>query len=274
MFKEIFACLTVLVFTVNVLAQSPINAPGEMQPSTETGIFHEMFMYAETGSDPFRNETGAQEYIALTQIAYGIRYDLSVQLDIPLGVRETNYIGGGSDTDFGLGDSELLFKYRLWKDDPSPTETLRLGILAGLQMPGTMRVMEMDNSADAWDPVFGAVYSAVLGRHGFNVSALYEFYTGGRGPEVSDSFKYDASYLYRLAPDQYTMETKGAWYGLVELNANYDLNGDHEIFISPGIMYESRTYTLDATVMIPAYQDVNWRGEMEFMVGIGARLSF
>ncbi len=256
------------------LAQSPINAPGEMQPSTETGIFHVMPMYRETGSDPVRAESGSREYMALTQIAYGIRYDLSVQLDIPLGYRDVDYTAGTSDADFGIGDSEILFKYRVFQEDPAPTDTIRLGLLAGLQMPGNMRLMEMDNSSDAWDPKVGAVFSAVLGRHGFNVSFLYEFYTGGGSPRFSDTFHYDTSYLFRLSPVAYTAETTGALYALCELNAHYDLNGDHEIFLSPGIMYEAKTFTLDATLMIPVYQDVNWRGESEFIIGFGARLSF
>ena len=54
----------------------------------------------------------------------------------------------------------------------------------------------------------------------------------------------------------------------------YDINGDDEIFVSPGLMYESRTFTVDATIMIPVHQNLEHRAETEFIVGLGARISF
>jgi hypothetical protein len=269
------AALAALAINAAALAQSPINAPGEMQPSAGTGIYHAMFMYRETGSDPFRGERGSQEYVQLSQIAYGITYDLSVQFDIPVGYRDVDAAAGSSAEDeLGVGEIEMLFKQRLWQHNPGPTDTIRWGLLGGVQMPGDIHLMEMDNSIDAWNPILGTVFSAVLGRHGFNTSVMYEWYTGGDGPEYSDTFHYDASYLFRIDPAQYTAETTGAWYAMAELNAHYDLNGDHEIYISPGIMYEARKFTFDATLMIPVYQDVQWRGESEFVVGLGLRISF
>lgn len=253
-------------------AQSPINAPGAMQPSTNTGIWHLMPMYREFGSDPTSNIEGGKEYILLNQIAWGVSNKFSLQFDLPVVYADLDLSGPGDENDFGLGDMTLLAKYRIFQDDPAPTDTTRVSLIGGLQIPGNVD-LEMDSSNDAWDPIIGAVFSTVQGRHGFNADALWEFYTGDEDDQ-SDSLRYDASYLYRLSPETYTADTTDALYAVAELNGFYGTNGDNEIYLSPGIMYESRKFTLDATVMIPVHQDVDHRGESEFLIGIGLRLSF
>ncbi len=255
-------------------AQTPINAPGAMQPSTGTGVYHVMPMYREIGSDPTSDVISGQEYILLSQIAYGLRNDLSLQFDIPVVYRNLNDATGMNDEDdhLGVSDVTVLAKYRIFQDDPAPTETTRFSIIGGLQIPGNVE-SEMDSSNDAWDPIVGAVFSTVRGRHGFNADLLYEFYTGD-ADDQSDSLRYDGSYLFRLSPAEYTAETSGALYAVAELNGFYGTNGDHELYLSPGVMYEARTFTLDATVLIPIHQEVDHRPESEFLIGVGLRISF
>ena len=255
-------------------AQTPINAPGAMQPSTGTGIVHEMFMYREIGSDPASGILDGREYIALTQVAYGWRNNVSLQFDAPIVANDLNVTPSSNvdDDEFGVGDMVLWAKYRIYQNDPKPTDTTRFSLIGGLQIPGNTR-FEMDSSNDAWDPIIGGVFSTVCGRNGFNADALWEFYTGDDDTQ-SDSLRYDGSYLFRLSPEQYTADTKGALYAVMELNGFYGTNGDNELYLSPGIMYESHTFTLDATIMIPVWQDVHHRAESEFLVGVGIRLSF
>jgi hypothetical protein len=261
-------------------AQTPINAPGAMQPSTNTGIYHVMPMYRKTSADAALGIPEADEYVLLSQIAYGIRNNFSIQLDAPLVYRDIQTGGGAAfdDSDFGFADSTLLAKWRLYQHDPAPTETVRFSVIGGLQIPGDGSVeFEMDSSNDAWDPIVGGVFSAVFGRHGFNADALWEFYTGdddGPPEHQSDSLRYDASHLFRIAPAEYSAQSTGALYAVTELNGFYGTNGDHEVFIAPGVMYESRKFTLDATVMIPVHQELEHRAETELIVAVGLRLSF
>jgi hypothetical protein len=262
----------IVLCTARVRGQTPINAPGAMQPSTDTGVLHLMPMYRKLGPDPSSTVTGGSEYLLLSQVAYGLRSNLSLQLDVPMVYRDLDLSGPGDDDEFGLGDSALLLKYRIHQDDPAPTETTRLSLIGGLQIPGNVS-FEMDSSSDAWDPIIGAVFSTVVGRHGFNTSLLWEFYTGN-DDDQSDSMRYDASYLFRLSPVEYAADTSGALYSVMELNGFYGTNGDHELYLSPGVMYEARTFTLDATVMLPVCQDVDHRAESEFIIGVGVRLSF
>ena len=254
-------------------AQTPIIAPGAMQPSTGTGVFHEMLLYRERGGDPNTGDLGAQEFIALTQIAYGLTYNLSLQFDVPVVYSHLDLATPGDDDDLAIADILALVKFRVFQNDIAPTETIRLSLMGGLQIPGNSE-FAMDASQDAWDPLVGAVFSAVLGRHGFNASFLYEFYTGDGETRFSDSLRCDASYLFRFTPAQYTTDSSSALYGVAELNVFYDINGDDEIFVSPGLMYESRTFTVDATIMIPVHQNLEHRAETEFIVGLGARISF
>jgi hypothetical protein len=256
-------------------AQTPINAPGAMQPSTGTGVLHVMPMYRREGADPRTGQQSADNYLALVQVAYGVAKNVGIQFDVPMVYRDVRVgTSGGPSDEFGIADSTLLVKWRIFQDDPAPTETTRFSLIGGVQIPGDSDYT-WDASNDALDPIIGGVFSTVRGRHGFNADALWEFYTGDdRDEGASDSLRYDASYLYRLAPAAYTAETQGALYAVAELNGFYDANGDHEIFFSPGIMYEARTFTLDATVMLPLYHDLDHRAETEILIGFGLRLSF
>lgn len=271
----IATAMALTFLTVQSHAQTPINAPGAMQPSTGTGVYHAMFLYRNRGADPSMGDLGADEYIALSQVAYGLARNLSLQVDVPIVYSDAD-TPTGSDSELTIADPTVLVKWRVFQNDPAPTETMRFSVIGGLQIPGDS-TYRMDASHDAWDPIIGGVFSTVLGRHGFNASVLYEFYTGGdegMGEAFSDSMRYDASYLFRIDPVEYTSESTSAWYAVAELNGFYDINGDSELFLSPGVMYEARTFTVDASVMIPVHQDLDYRAETDIILGIGIRLSF
>jgi hypothetical protein len=269
------ACaIALMVFAQTVHAQTPINAAGAMQPSTGTGVVHVMPYYRRVDSDSSIGQESADEYIALTQIAYGVAKNVGLQFDIPMVYRDVHVgPGGGPDDELGVGDMTALLKWRICQNDFGPAETMRFSLIGGLQIPGNSDYT-MDAS-DGVDPIIGCVFSTVNGRHGFNADALWEFYTGSdRDEGKSDSLRYDASYLFRLSPVAYTAETTGAWYLVAELNGYYDTNGDHEVFLSPGLMYEARSFTVDATIMIPVYQDLDHRAETDIIIGLGVRISF
>jgi hypothetical protein len=267
--------IVIVSLTSAARAQTPIFSFGAMQPSTGTGVLHEMLLYRKLGDHPRTGERGADEYIALTQIAYGIRSDIGLQIDVPVVYRDIDGGNRGDDDDnLNIADSSVLIKYRIYQQDPAPTETIRFSLVGGLQIPGNSDYT-MDASSDALDPIIGAVFSTVRGRHGFNADLLYEFYTGDDEDEgASDSVHYGASYLFRISPQAYTAQSSGSLYAVAELDGFYDTNGDNELFFSPGLMYESRKYTLDAGLMIPIWQDLDYRAETEIIVAIGVRLSF
>jgi len=259
-------------------AQAPIWGEAAMQPSPRTGLLHEMLIYRRYDERAVGDGGRAEEFTALTQFSYGVTAELAFRFDLPVTYRnETAGNSGDADDEFGIGDSQILAKYRIWKNDTAATDTQRIALLGGLVIPGTDDAFAMDSSNDSFNPILGIVYSQVTGRHGVNADLLFEFDTDwgdGGDTETVNTLRYDASYLFRIAPEAYTEGTKGAWYVVAEMNGWYETNGDNQIFLSPGVMFEAKRITLDASIMIPVWQDLDHRAEMDIVLAIGARISF
>ena len=61
---------------------------------------------------------------------------------------------------------------------------------------------------------------------------------------------------------------------MLELNGLYETNGDNQIFLSPGVLYEATTWALEASVQLPIFQDLADRPETDVVVVVGVRLLF
>lgn len=210
-------------------------------------------------------------------ISYGLTSELAVQFDLPYRWRDVEGLPGGDIDNSGLLDSSLSFKWRVWKHDPGPVDTVRFALIGGLQLPtGADRV-----SSDSFDPFLGASLMRISGRHGFGVSAQWLFTTGGidgdavnPGDTTDDVLNLDASYLFRLAPATYGEEFAASLYAVLELNTVYETNGDAEAFLSPGLLYEAPRFAIEAAVQLPVAQDLAHRPEREYVVTLGLRLLF
>lgn len=269
--------LTSLVYTDSAHAQEPINSPAATQPSVGRWVLRNQFKYMEAGTHPETGESDFRQFTVWNNIAYGITSDLSMNLTVPIYHERFTNSGGSRDHATGIGDLTLMAKWRIHQHDFGPIDTSRFSILAGLEIPS------FDNhfSTRGVNPIIGGVYTHVQGRHGFNLSGRYKFNTGrgtpanlGGGKGRDDALFYDASYLFRLDPAEYGPDTLGAWYALVEFNGIYETNGDNEIFIGPGIMYEARTWTVEAAVQLPIHRDVDRRPKSQYIVTLGLRLLF
>ena len=95
---------------------------------------------------------------------------------------------------------------------------------------------------------------------------------GGEGP--SDALWFNSAYVYRFYPAAYSSDSNGAWYLTTELNGLYETNGDVELRVSPGIMYEGRRFAFEAMAQLPLWDDVDHRAELDFGFGLGFRLTF
>ncbi len=267
------AAIGVVLLASAAAAQTPVNAPSAMQPSVGRFNIHQMGYVRWFDGDSTTDGRDIVQTVSLTQINYGVLGNLALSLDIPLVYNHLDDAGPGGatgDSAFGFGDLKLLAKWRVWQLDTGPTDTRRISLLGGLQIPGGTN-MYWDSSSDEWNPMLGAVFSIVEGRHGGNVSALYELDTG----TGHDTLRYDLSYLYRIAPSAFDAQSShGAWYAIAELNGLYETNGNNELFLSPGIMYEATWWTVDATLMIPVVRDLSDRPRTEIAFGVGLRVNF
>jgi hypothetical protein len=86
-----------------------------------------------------------------------------------------------------------------------------------------------------------------------------------------DALFYNASYLFRLLPGQYGAHTKDATYFILEANGIYETNGDNEILLAPGIMYETRDMAFEFSVQLPAYQEIENRPKTNLTLTAGIR---
>lgn len=282
MFRSlIITCASVAAMTAvssPASAQEPINSPAATQPSTGRWVVRDQLKYLEAREHPDTDDRGFRQFSNRISIAYGIRNDLAATFSVPLHHRRFRSGDDGQrDNDFGLGDVTAQLKWRLYQNDFGPIDTTRFSLLTSVQIPSFDRPF----SSESVNPGIGGVLTHVQGRHGFNVSGVYQLNTGtgtetnlGGGSGKADALSYDASYLFRLDPAQYTPESTGALYGVVEFNGLYETNGDNELFISPGLMYEARTWTIEAAIQVPIWQDIDRRPETRFAAVLGLRLLF
>lgn len=274
----VVAALSTLPSLQNAAAQEAINSPAATQPSTGRWVFRDQVEYLEARENPRTGDHGFRQFTDNISIAYGIKSDLSINALVPVRYqRMRDGETGDRESDFGIGDINLQLKWRVHQHDFGPIDTSRFSLIGGVQIPTFMRPF----STESVNPSVGGVYTHVQGRHGFNASGIFKFNTGtgtrnnlGGGDGKADALFYDASYLYRLSPAQYTADSTGALYGVVELNGIYETNGDNELFLAPGIMYEAQTWTVEASVKLPVWQELDRRPETRFVAIVGLRLLF
>ncbi|MBC7833571.1 MAG: hypothetical protein H7Y88_00540 [Phycisphaerales bacterium] len=258
-------------------AQEAINTPAATQPSEGKLYLRQKLQFARYRDDPSPEDRAVDEYIATTNLVYGIARNLSASIDLPVVYSvEDSGATGETDRTLGTNDLALSFKWRPLQWDLSPVDSVRLAVFGGSELP----TGSGDLGSHSFDPFVGAVVTAILGRHGFNQSLQYKFNQGsdefnirpGDGP--ADAVRYDTAYLFRLSPAEYTAETTAATYLTLELNGLYETNGDNEVLMGPGILYEARTFALEASLSLPILQDVDERPETKLVLTLGFRVLF
>lgn len=258
-------------------AQEATNTPAATQPGVGKWYLRERVQYISLGDDPSPEDRDIDKVVATTALTYGITRELSATFTLPLTLSFEDPAGpAGTSTESGAQDASLSLKWRPFQWDLNPVDSVRVAFFGGVEAPTGTR----DLGSHSWDPFAGAVFTAILGRHGFNQALSYKVNTGGdefstiAGDGRDDALRYDTSYLFRLDPARYSASTKAATYLTLELNGLYETNGDNEVLFGPGILYEARTFALEAALGFPILQDVDQRPETDLMVTLGFRLLF
>jgi hypothetical protein len=265
---------------LRVCAQEPINADSATQPSPGHFIIKEQFRFISLDYDhgPREGQGQTRDYSLLNTINYGLTKDWSLSLRTPVIARRRSFdLGDRVDREQGVGDVTMLAKWRFYRADHGPLDTTRIAALGGAEI----RTGDGPFTNDAYNPVLGLAATHIAGRHGLNGSLQYTFTTNGvdeptyAGMSTADVLRYNGAYLYRLHPAAFDENTSGgAWYALLELNGTYETNGDNEVLLSPGVMYEATTWTLELSLQLPAWRDVSNRPETEYALVVGLRFAF
>ncbi len=203
--------------------------------------------------------------------AIGLAPELAVEAELPL-FQSPGSVG----EPVGLGDLDLSFKWRVWRSDPGPVDTLRLALLGGAQLPtGTAGY-----GSSSVDPFLGAAFTGIIDRHGLGAAVRYTFTTGSAfdpifaGDTTADLLQLDGAYLYRLHPAEYGASREAAWYGSVELNTTYETDGQWEMLVTPGVLIEAPRWALELGVQLPLVQRVDERPELRVAIVAGVRFLF
>lgn len=272
--------ILILLIPLNLLspiaiAQEATNTPAATQPAQGALYLRQRFQYFRMVDDPAPDPRDIDKFVSTTSLTYGVRRDIALTLDIPVSY-EIRDGAAETDREFGLNDIAISLKYRPVQIDLNPIDSVRFAIFGGVEIPSG----DAGFSSMSWDPFIGGVFTAILGRHGVNQAVSYKFNTGsdrgltrpGDGPD--DALRYDTAYLFRIDPAVYTSDTVAATYLTLELNGLYETNGDNEVLLAPGLLYEARTFALEATVGVPIHQDVRRRHENQLIVTLGLRILF
>jgi hypothetical protein len=259
-------------------AQEAIQTDAATQPSVGSFVIRQQLRFTSLANDPSPDQRRIREAEARTSLSYGITPDLSFTAAVPLKYRDTRFLAEDrSEDDWGVDDIPLMLKYRIFRQDTSPVDTLRISLMGGVEVPTYDRPF----SSESFDPIIGAVLTKIVGRHGFSQALQYKFNTGGhvefpisRGDGPRNALRYDSAYLFRVDPAIYTVETLAATYAVLELNGLYETNGDNEILLSPGLLYEARAWAGEISFQFPVVQSVDDRPEVRYSIVAGLRFLF
>lgn len=261
------SCVVCLVLAASAMAaygQEAIFTRSATQPAQGVLSWRQQFRWMRYAG-PI-DEAGER-----TILSYGLSGNLALEAQAPAFISDMP----GHDTG-GFGDIVLLAKTRLWQQHDSAIDTMRLGVFGGAAIAAGPTAL----SGGGVDPVLGAVLMQVAGRHGWNLALAYQLTTQGAaqplhpGAGTADLFTTDFAYLFRIAPDEYTEETNAAWYLTLETNFAFETNGDSELLLSPGILYEGSNIAIELGVQAPGYQSLSHRPGRDFGITVGFRLLF
>lgn len=270
------AMVAVAGASVPVMAQEATHTPAATQPAAGRLYMRQKVQYVSLGDDPSPEARDITKVVSTTTLTYGLRRDTSLSLEVPMAYAAEVAHGRHATRRFGVNDISLSIKHRPWQLDLNPVDSLRLAVVGGVEVPSG----DGDFSSHSFDPFVGAVFTAILGRHGVNQSIVYKFNTGGdafntrAGDGPDDAVRFDTSYLFRLSPVEYSAASEAATYVTLEANGLYETNGDVEVIAGPGILYEARTFALEATIGLPMVQEVRERPEVDLVVTLGLRILF
>lgn len=257
------ALTAAVLFAWRAAAQEAVFMEAATQPAAGAGYLRTQLVYRDLGAVGGRS--AADQVQIKARYSHGLRYNISLNADVAWTLLDSER----SSLRQGLEDPRAFVKWRVLQNDSGPVNTVRGSLIGGAELPaGAERF-----SSDSLDLFAGGVVTAIRGRHGFNADAVYQMNTGS-GTDGDDRLTYDASWLYRLSPPRWRAETKASLYTVLEINAQRFEDGDHEMLLSPGLLYEARTWAAEIAVRTPLLEQMDRRRPEDFGVAAGYRRLF
>lgn len=260
--------------------QEAANVPAPTQPPPGHFVLRgDVRYYQYDGGSLDVARTGPM-LLETLRLSYGITKELSVEGTLPF--FQTFFDSpepGQPEFDpraTGIGDVDLTFKLRIIQEDLGPVDTFRLSLFGGTELPTSTNGF----GSNSFDPQIGVTGMGIFGRHGFVQSFAWRFTTGEAeepllpGDTLADVFAFRSAYLFRIAPEEFTVEHRGAWYATLEAIGTAETNGDVEVLLIPGLLYEGPRIVLECNVGFPVVSDLRHRPEIALVASIGLRILF
>ncbi len=195
----------------------------------------------------------------------------------------------------GFADARVFARHTLYQND-AKGRTFRIAPFFGVELPtgddddrdglGQLPA-PLQLGSGSWDPFGGIVLTYQTLDYQIDAQASYKYNTKANGFEFGDEVRLDASFQYRLWPQELE-ETgvPGYLYGAVEgnvvrhgkneANGSRDLNsGGTSIFLSPGIQYVTKRWILEGIVQVPIAQNLGGTAlEDDYTMRFGIRFNF
>ena len=269
------AAIGIVLLALPARAQQPTNAPSATLPGPGLFTYRPMIRYDRFNEGPGGSDGDIERTRFMHHLMYGLAPEWGAFAMVSLVDRDID-TPSGDESDTGLGDAELGVSYRFFRHDFGPIETFR----ASAQVSARLPTGSSEFSSDTVNPAVGINTTTIIGRHGLNTSAKYEFTTGETnsridpGDGLSDHLMVTGSYLYRLWPASYAEGGHLAVYSQVELLGHAETNGDGSLDSGLGILVEAPRWAVECSVILPVAEDLEDRPEGEFGLALGVRFLF
>lgn len=261
-------------------AQEAMYTEAATMPGPGTVVVRQMLhvvQYGRSGEGVEPGDERTRQVESLTSAQVGLVRDWSLRLQVPVTWRETRRQDGESESDRGVEDLELMFKWRVVQEDTGGIDTFRVALLGGASVASGD---DKDFSSQSVNPFVGAAATLIRGRHGVNADVMYRVQTGGDerhnfgGMSEADLFTLSGSHVFRLWPERFTASSSGGWYVTSELMSLWETSGDREVRAGFGVMWEAWRVAVEGGVLLPVWNDVRQRPELDWGVGVGVRFTF
>lgn len=267
-------------------AQEAINTESATQPGPGTLYVKPQFRLWRYAPAPADSAAASSQGLTKTEISttlqYGLVRDWSLSLKVPMLIEDAatqTADGRQRRTAVALGRIEPMAKWRFFREDSGPLDTFRAVLYAGALLPSG----DDSLAPQSVDPFIGISAMLLRGRFGITQSFRYTLTTsgdewnarnlGGDGP--ADSLRFDTAAMWRLAPSQFSPDNQSdALYASLELNGLYETNGDTEVLLAPGLLYEATRFAAEFSVGIPIARDVSNRPRLQYQISAGLRFLF
>ncbi len=273
----VFGFAAALCISAAASAQQATDMPAGVQPGKGIWAFRDLTRYTRyDDGNTGLNRGDIDQVVHENVFAYGVARELVAMVHVPVVYRDFSDIDGGDAEGLGLADLPVMLQWRFWRHDAGTIDTSRAVLFGGLEVPSG----DEGFSSESLDPFLGIALTHIHGRHGLNGALKYQVNTGGIDDPImfnhgsADALTADASYLYRLTPNEYAADTRASTYLQLQLLGRYETNGDHELMLAPGYLYEAQTWAAEITVRVPLIEELDERPETTWGLTAGVRFLF